>query len=105
MFRGSRLLPGCSESTKAAGVVETKVVIGPLIMVQNVSEDALEFQVDALRHSDALLDAEVHIPVGQPTENSGAAIPGIYPQNWVTPVAGLVHPVRKIIYGVSVGLT
>jgi len=94
-----------SESTKAAVVVQTKVVIGPLIVVQNVSEDALELQVDAFRHSDALLNAEVHIPVGQATQDSRAAIPGIYPENWVAPVLGLGHPVRKIIYRVPVGLT
>src|ERR1700722_13444999 len=94
-----------SESTKAAGVVETQVVIGPLVMIENVSEDALEFQVDALRHSDAILDAEVHIPVGQPTEDSSATVPAVYTQNWVTPVVRLVYPVRKIIHGVAVCLT
>ena len=68
-----------SERTKAAGVVEAEVVVGPLIMVENVSEDALEFQVDALRHSDALLNTEVHIPIGQPTENSSATVPAVNP--------------------------
>ena len=91
------MLPGLafaqgSESTKAAVVEETEVVIGPLIVVEDVSEDALEFQVDALRHPDTLLDAEVHVPVRQPTENSSAAIPGVNPKNWVAPILGLGPP-------------
>jgi hypothetical protein len=77
-FDISRLsLAKSSERTKALDVVETKVIIGPLIMVDHVSEDALEFQADAFRYTDILLDAEIHIPVGQPTEYSSAAVPGI----------------------------
>src|SRR5271169_1574276 len=51
--------------------------IQPLIVVQNVSEHALEFQADALRHPEVLLDAEVHIPVGQASEYARAAVPVI----------------------------
>ncbi len=77
------------KSAKAGSVVESEVVIGSLIMVQNVGEDALELQVDTLCYLEALLNTEVHIPVRQPTQNSGAAIPVIDPKNWVAPVRGL----------------
>src|SRR5208282_1995864 len=93
-----------SESAKAAGVVETEVVVGPLIVVDDVSEDALELQANAFRYPDVLLNAGVNVPVGQAIENSGAAIPGIDPQNWVAPVRILVHPSREIIRRVAVGL-
>ena len=53
-------------------------------MVQNVREDTLKFQANALRYSDALLDAEVHIPVWQPSEGAKAAVASIYAQDRVT---------------------
>ena len=92
MFRAPLSLAQGSESTKAAVVEETKIVIGPLIVVEDISEDTLEFQVDALRHSDTLPDAEVHVPVRQPTENPIAAIPGVNSKNWVTPILRLGSP-------------
>ena len=94
-----------SESTEAAVVVETKEVVGPLVMVEHVGEDALEFQADALGHPDVLLDAEVHIPEVQGVENSIAAVPVIDSQNRVTPVVGLEDSVGEIIHGVPVGLS
>ena len=48
-----------------------------LIVVQSVSEHALEFQADALRHPEVLLDTEVHIPVTEATDNARAAVPVI----------------------------
>ncbi len=54
------------ESAEAARVVQTEVVIGPLIMIQNVGEDAVEFQVHAFGHADALLDAKIRVPIRHP---------------------------------------
>ena len=66
------------KAPKAVGLPKpVEVGIEPLIMVQDVSEDALDFYANALRYSDILLDAEVHIPVGQATDTASAAILGI----------------------------
>jgi hypothetical protein len=46
-------------------------------MLENISEHALKFQANALRHVDILPDAEVHIPVGQANKIAIAAVPGI----------------------------
>jgi hypothetical protein len=43
-------------------------------MVENVRKDALNFQANALRYSEILPDAEVHIPIGQSRETAEAAV-------------------------------
>jgi hypothetical protein len=68
-------------------------------MVKDVTEDALEFNANALRHQDVLLDAEVQIPVGQAAETASAAILVIYAQNRVTPVVGISYPILERIDG------
>ncbi len=74
-------------------------------MIQNVGEDALEFQIDTLGNPNALLDAEVHIPVSEPAEDSRASIPCIDSENWVAPVRGLEHSVREIVHREPIGLS
>ena len=43
-------------------------------MVENVSKDALNFQAYALRYSEILPDAEIHIPIRQSRDAAEAAV-------------------------------
>ena len=61
-------------------------------MVENVREDALNLKADALRYSEILPDAKVHIPVGQSGDTAEAAILIIQSQNRVAEVVDRSWP-------------
>src|SRR5579862_159975 len=71
-------------------------------MVQDVSEDTLEFQRDALRHTDLLGDAEIHIPIVEPSYRSVAVVSCIQAQDRVTPVHSIHGTVRERVDWVSI---
>ena len=81
-----------SQSTESAAARISSVEqpktgwIEPLIVIEHVRKNSLELQIDALRYPDDLLDAEVHIPVGQAIENACATIPAIQAQNRIPPI-------------------
>src|SRR5947209_9500651 len=55
--------------------------IQPLHVVEHVRDDAFEFQAYALRHTDRLSYAEIHVPVSQAIEDSRATVSTIQPKN------------------------
>lgn len=69
---------------KAARGVECHALrIEPLIVVEKVRKDALEFQANTFGDSNVLLDRRVQIPVGQAGEGTEPAVAGVYTQNRV----------------------
>src|SRR5260370_10634180 len=65
---------GSSPLIKEARIVKHGVV-------ENVSNDELELGAHALQDLDVFRHSQVHIPIGQPTEYSNTASPGVKTQD------------------------
>ena len=56
-----------------AGIAEYQVWVRHLVMVEKVTEDGLELDVDTFCNSYVLFNAEVHVPEGHASQNPGAS--------------------------------
>ena len=82
-FHGARESSFCRKLPKRLWVLPGYVEVGiqQLVVVQNIDEIDRGLDTEALCHSDVLLDAEVHVPVGQPSELAEAAAIAVKTQN------------------------
>ncbi len=72
-------------------------------MVEDVSEDTLQFQANAFRHHYVLPDAEVHVPVGQAKDVAVAAVLVIQTQNRIAEVVNGRYALLEHIDGQPAG--
>src|SRR5690348_6574325 len=69
------------ENAKGARSLQIEQWIEELHVVQHVGKDHLKFGVHTLGDEELLLEAEVHVPVGQSSERANAASPVVDSQN------------------------